>query len=283
MEQWEIAHERTIGNGNKQLELAQLNMLMQVIDRYDPDAQRIILRRYTMANVDDPKLASELVPMEKNLTTNSVHDAQVSAATMLLGLQMGLKQGVNHGEYSAALLGAMKNKLDLIAASGGMATPEDLAGLQNIAGQTVDGQPIEGNGVANHIAILAQDKSNAQEVKQLGDVLGRLMNDVKKLAQQLQESQQQEQGGNGQLPASEAVALKSKLLLSETDAKIKEAAAQQKLAHADAKFQQRLQQTQARDELQNANSIRKVQVDESAVDLQTAAEIERQAALQAVP
>lgn len=276
VERWNIAHERVIGSGNKQLQLGQLGLLMQYIDRYDPDSQRLILRDLTFAAIDDPTKTDQLVPFQRNLTTDSVHDAQLSAATMLLGLQMGLKQSVNHGEYAATLLGAMKNTIDKIAATGGVGTVEDIAGLQNLAGQTIDGQMIEGNGVTNHIAILAQDEGNKGEVKKLQDVLGRLMNEVKAMSQRLMEQQGQQQG-NGELPPQDAVALKVKLMMAETEAKIKEMLAQQKLSHADSKFQQRLQQSQAKDELSNAQAIRRTQVDEAAVDLRTAAEIQRQA------
>lgn len=275
VERWNISHERVIGSGNKQLQLGQLGLLMQQINRYDPDAQRMILRDFTFAATDDPAKTDELVPFQKTLTTDSVHDAQLSASTMLLGLQMGLKQGVNHGEYAAALLGAMKNTIDKVAATGGVGTIEDIAGLQNLAGQTIDGQPIEGNGVANHIAILAQEDSNKEEVKKLQDVLGRLMNEVKAMAQRLQEQQGQAQG-NGELPADEVVRLKAQLVLAEAKAETMKASAAQKLQQKQAQFEQRMQQTAARDELSNAQAIRRAQVEESAKDLEVAGTIERQ-------
>lgn len=273
-ERWDIAHNRVIGSGNKQLEISQAGMLMQFIDRYDPDAQREILRIYTAAAVDDPALTMQLVPQQRNLVTDSVHDAQNSAAPLLLGLQTGLRQGVNHGEYAATLLGAMKNTLDKIEALGTGATADDIAGLQNLAGQTVDGQPVEGNGAANHIAILAQREDSKQEVKQLSDVLGRLMNRVKALAQQAQEAQTQ-QNGNGQLPPENAVKLKAMLVEAETKAEIAKQNAALKLQHKDEQFRQKIEQNTAKDELQNAQRIRSAQVDESAKDLQAAAAIQR--------
>lgn len=261
---WEIRHERVIGAGNKQIELAQTRMLMEQIDRYEPDAQRIILRDFTAAAVDDAERTKLLVPLEQNKVTNSVHDAQLSAAPLLLGLPMGLKQGVNHGEYAATLIGMIEAKVQEIMSTGGVAPAPVLAGIENCAGQTIDGQPVEGNGAMNHINILAQDKRNAQMVKQLGDALGKVMNEVKGMAQRLAEQEQQQQGQNGLAPES-AAKIKEKLILAEVKAKNSEAAAAQKL-----------QQRQEAHELQMANEIRRTQVDEAATDLKTAGEIRRE-------
>lgn len=270
---WIVSTERVIGNGNKTIELAQVNLLMQHIDRYDPDSQRIILRRYTFAACDDPALADELVPFEKNMTTDSVHDAQLAAATLLMGLQMGLKQGVNHGEYAATLIGMMNATVQRILGNGGMATAEEISGLQNIAGQDIEGQPIEGNGAANHISILAMEKANTQVVKQLNDLLGKLMNEVKAFAQRLQE-QQGEQGGD-KLAPEDAVKLKGQLVLAETRAELTRQAGEMKLDQKQQQHALKTQQNTEKHELSMAAKIRDTQVNEAATDLKTAGEIRR--------
>ena len=275
-DRWTIAAERVIGNGNKQLEIAQTNMLMQYINRYDPDAQRMILRQFTFAATDDAAMTEQLVPFEKTQTTDSVHDAQLSAATMLMALPMGLRQGVNHGEYAATLLGMAKVTIDKIAATGGVGTPEDVAGLQILLGQTIEGEPIEGNGVMNHVNILAQEATNKQESKQLNDALGKLMNEVRAMAQRQQEQQGEQQQGGDQLPPEDAVRLKGALVLAEAKSEILKAQSAQKLEQKGRQFEQRLQQTQARDELQNAQAIRKAQVQEAAKDLEVAGKIQRE-------
>jgi hypothetical protein len=273
---WNVAAERMVGRGNKQLELSQLQMAMQFINRLDPDAQRLLMRTFMFAAVDDSTFADQLVPYQKNMETDSVHDAQLSAATMLMALPMGMRKGVNHGEYAATLLGMAKTTIDKVAATGGVGTPEDVAGLQILLGQTVEGQEIQGNGAANHIQILAQEKDNKQEVKQLSDALGKLLNEVRAMAQRQAEQQQQQQGEAGnQLPPEDAVKLKGQLVLAQTKAEVMKAQAEQKLQHKDAQFQQRLQQTQAKDELANAQRIREAQVSESAKDLEVAGKIQR--------
>lgn len=273
---WQVTPERVIGNGNKTIELAQCNLLMSQIDRFDPDSQRIILRRWTFAAVDDPALADELVPEDKNLTTNSVHDAQLAAGTLLLGLPMNLKQGVNHGEYAATLLGMMNATIQRINQSGGMATEDQILGLQNIAGQDIEGQTIEGNGVAPHIGILSQEKSNKAMVKQLADLLSKQMNEVRAFAQRLEEQKQNAaENGHMQMPPEDLVKLKSQLILAEAKADNMRQAGQMKLEQKQQSHEQKLQQNQEKHETTMGQQVRQAQVQEAATDIKTAAEIRR--------
>src|SRR5688572_11796065 len=275
---WEIMVERVMGSGNKQLAISQARGIMEFYHLLDPDAQRIALRNYMFALTSDASKTQLLVPQKPNMVTDSIHDAQMSAATMLLGLPMGLKQGVSHGEYAATLLGLMNVEIQKINSMGGVGTQEQIAGLQNIAGQTIDGQPIEGNGAANHIALLEQDKGSKEIVKQLSDTLSGLMNEVRAFAQRLEEqmAQAQEQNGNGQLSPEDAVKLKGQLLISQAKAdNMRESHSQRAQQRAEI-HQQKLQETQSKDELANAAEIRRTQVQEAATDLKTAAEIERE-------
>lgn len=274
---WEIMVDRVMGNGNKQLAISQAQGIMQYYTLLDPDAQRIALRGYMFAITSDASKTQLLVPQKQNPVTDSIHDAQISAGTMLLGLPMGLKQGVSHGEYAATLLGLMNVRIQAINQAGGVGTMEDITGLQNIAGQTIDGQPIEGNGAASHIELLAQDKGSKEVVKQLSDTLSGLMNEVRAFAQRLEEqqAQAQEQNGNGQIAPEDAVRLKGQLLISQAKAdNMRESHSQRSQQRAEI-HEQKLLEAQAKDELANAAEIRRVQVDESAKDLQTAATIQR--------
>lgn len=275
---WEIMVERVMGNGNKQLAISQAQGIMQYYTLLDPDAQRIALRGYMFAITSDASKTQLLVPQKQNPVTDSIHDAQMSAGTMLLGLPMGLKQGVSHGEYAATLLGLMNVRIQAINQSGGVGTMEDITGLQNIAGQTIDGQPIEGNGAASHIELLAQDKGSKEVVKQLSDTLSGLMNEVRAFAQRLEEQQAQEQNGNGQPPLTpkDAVDLKSQLTKIDLLKAAKEEAHTQKSQHRQQIFEQNMAEQAARDELANAAEIRRTQVQEASVDLSTAAKIRRE-------
>jgi hypothetical protein len=276
-ERWTISAERVLGNGSKQMEIAQSQLIMQQYPLLDPDGQRVALRTFLTAATSDPALVDQLKPETPIVVTESVHDAELSAATLLAGIPMGLKQGVNHGEYAATLLGAMNVELKKIEASGNVGTPDDVAGLQNIAGLTIDGQPIQGNGAAAHIQILAQDPQQKQQVKQLSDLLGKMLNEVKALSQR-QAEQKQQQGDGNQLPAEVAAKLKGQMVISEAKAANLRESHAQRMQQRDEQHKLQLQQQQERDQLANANEIRRTQVDEAAKDLQTAADIRRQAA-----
>jgi hypothetical protein len=113
----------------------------------------------------------------------------------------------------------------------------------------------------------------------LSDTLSKLMNEVRAFAQRQQEAMQQQQGQNGQqeLLPEDAVRLKGQLLISQAKAdNMRESHAQRSQQRQEI-HQQNMQERQATDELANASTIRKTQVDESAKDLETAAEIQRQA------
>lgn len=273
-ELWDISVTKVMGSGNKQVELGQSQMLMQQIDRYDPDSQRSILRQYTFSATDDESMAERLVPAQQNMATDSVHDAQVSAATLLRGLPMALKQGVNHGEYAAALLAAMQAEIALIEQNGAMATPDQIAGLQNIAGQSVEGEPIYGNGAANHIQIVAQNKASQQDAKMLMDVLGKNLNMVKAYIQRLQE-QQGEQAA--QVSPEAQAKIISAQIVADQKAENMRAANELKLQQKQQGFEQKSKQDMERHEMEQAKAIRGAQVQEAVTDLEAAAKIGQQA------
>lgn len=278
---WDISAERVIGAGNKQLEGAMAQSLLSKIDRYDPDAQREILRIATFADTDDAALTNILVPAQPNLVTDSVHDAQLSASTLLMGMLMGLKQGVNHGEYAATLIGALGMEVQKVNARGGVATQEEIAGMQNLAGQTIEGEPIQGNGAANHIAILAQNEDAPDKtlVKQLGDELSKLMNEVRAYQQRLLEQQQQPEGG-GQPPIDpeSAVKLKSSIILAEAKAQNMRQSHDQRSQQKQQIHEQNLQQKADKARLDAGLQIQQTEVDTAATDITTAATVQREAA-----
>lgn len=274
---WEISAERVIGSGNKTLELGMVNQLMEIYPLLDPTAQREVLRLKVFSATDDASLTNQLVPPQAPTTTSSTHDAELSSVVLLQGIPMGLKEGVSHSEYAATLIGILNVEVQKILQSGGITTAERIMGLENLAGQTSEGQPIQGNGAANHIAILAQDDGEKQTVKQLSDTLSKLLNEVRAMKQRLEEAQG-EQGQNGQpeLTPEDAVKLHSQTVLAAAKAENMRIAHQQRSQQRAEIHQQNLKEKQEKSELANANEIRRSQVDESAKDIQTSAEILRQ-------
>jgi hypothetical protein len=270
---WNISPDRVMGNGNKQLEIAQAQLLMSVYDKLDPDAQRFTLRKFAYAVVDNPSDVRKIAPEQRDTATDSVHDAELASAVLLMSLPMNLKQGVNHGEYAATLLGAMSVEMQKVQQRG--ATPDDINGLQNLAGQSLDGQPTSPNGAFGHIQIVAQNKDSQQEAKQLGDAMGKLMNNLKALNQQMQQAQQQQQPGS-QLDPETAVKLKGQLVLAETKAANSKAANEQKLQQKQQSHDQKLAQKAESAKIADIDTLTRARTDAGALDLKTAAEIRRE-------
>lgn len=182
-EYWSLEPERVMGSGNKTMELAIVEQLMQWRNLYDPSAQREILRMSTSA-LTDPALADTLVP-EQPQVSGSVHDAQLTASALMQGLPVALKSGINQTEYIAAMMASMAVVIQrIMKQQKGVANLEQLTGLSAMQGNIVE-----------HLNILAEDPEEAATVRKFNDQLGQLMNIVKGFAQRFLE---QEKAKNGQ-------------------------------------------------------------------------------------
>jgi len=222
-----------MGAGNKTLEMAIADKLMGVRNLFDPEPQRDILRDYTLAVTDDPGRTERLVPEQPVLVTDAVHDAQIAAASLMLGMKVDVKAGMNHIEYIETMLGQIGLILQQIQAFGNMARPQQLIGIENMVGH-----------IAKHIQILAQDKNEKQRVKQYGDAIGQIMNQVKMYAQRLQEAQAKAQQQNGQPRMSPEEAAKIEAIKAQAGAKIESSARSnaQKTAQRQTQFEIKMQQ-----------------------------------------
>jgi hypothetical protein len=262
---WEIEPERIVGAGNKTLEMMVADWLVNHIQMYEPDAQRRIKQIATLSVTDDAALTDVLVPEQPRIS-DSIHDAQMSVGTLLIGQPMALRENVNHGEYAAALLDALDVEIVKINAMGGV--PESqamLTGLQNLAGVSIQGQPVPGNGAMAHIGIFAQDQEVKAEAKTLNDRLGKAMNEVKAFAQRLAEQNQQGNGNGG--PDPETIAkIQSDQLKTQAKIEANKQSHAQKTAQRQVQFEMDHQQKQA-----SASLDLETRLAESKVDLATKA------------
>jgi hypothetical protein len=240
-EAWEVHPERVMGAGNKTLEMAVAEQLMNFRPLYDPSAQRMILRDVTTAITDDPAKAEALVP-EQPQVSNSIHDAQLAAGSLMQGLPVAMKDGINLGEYAQALLADMAMVIGEAQKNGGMVSPEKLKGL-NMMGQHVQ----------QVLTAMEPDQSQKQLVRQLGDQLGKLNNFIKAFTQRLAEAMkaQQQQNGNGIKPEDMAkLELEKMRGQQKIDQSNKSHAA--KTAQRKVQFEQQQQQEAERSRLQVA-------------------------------
>lgn len=275
---WNVQPVRVMGGGNKMLQAAMMDKVMQVyFNKLDPSAQRHFLRLGLAITTDDWELARQSVPSQP-VVSDSVHDAQLAAGIMLQGLPVALKEGVNHDEYAEALLQSMQTKVQQIGNRGGMLTPDELIGLQNLAGQTIQGQPVPGNGIANHIMLLQQDAAPTrapgmppdttvqQKVKNYSDALAQLMNQVKAFAEQTAEArrkQAQAQPGPGSEEAVQAQAkIQAMQTLAAAKAKISLDSHAQKTAQRQVQFEQQQNQEQQKHQQELSHASQKALLDQ---------------------
>lgn len=225
VERWKIQAEQVLGGGSKQLEIATSEKLMGARQFMEPSAQTRVLHNYVLALTDDSGMATALAPIKPTKVTDTVFDAALAWGTLMTGVPMPVKEGDSHREVIETLLRMMAMKVQQIMQTGGVGTPQDVIGLMNA-----------GTYVSQHIALLAQDESEAQRVKQYGDMLGKIGNEVKGFAQRQAEAAAQQNGH--QDPETQA---KVAAIAMTTQAKVqaKQLTDAQKLAHKEQAFRQK--------------------------------------------
>jgi len=230
------------------------------------------LRDYTLALTDDPGRTERLVPEEPVKVTDSVHDAQLATGTLMQGLPVSLKTGINHQEYVETLLQGMALIIQRIEQrsgmgpeqGGGMATQEEVIGLQNMAQHVVQ-----------HIQIIAQDENEKARVKQYGDALSKMMNMVRAYMQRIAEAQSQAGNGSPAGPDPETMAkIQGGLLMSQAKAQNARESHADKTAQRRVTFDQKLQQ----DAEQHAADLQKTELEAQADVAIKALQAESQAA-----
>jgi hypothetical protein len=201
----------------------------------------------------------------------------LASGGLMIGLPQTLKQGVNHQEYAAELMKSMAFEIHKITQSGGVGTPDALAGLQNLAGQSIQGQPIKGNGAANHIALLDKAEGSKQIAKQLGDALSKLMNELKAFAQRQQEQMKKQQAEaakqNGHDPKDAAKA-QALVMTAKNKMELAKESHAQKTAQRQIAFQAKMKQDAQRHHVETTKDIHKHAVELAHERQQHAADLE---------
>jgi hypothetical protein len=268
-EVWDIEPERVMGAGNKTMEMAISQQLMEWRPFYDPQSQRKILHRATLSTTDDPGFTDDLVPEQPDQLTDSRQKAMVSMGSLMLGLPVKFGVTDNRIEITETLLAEMALVIQRLEQGGNMATQEQIIGLQTV-GQTIGEQ----------IQILSQDKSQRQRVRQYADDLGKLMNLVKGFAQRLEQmmkKQAQQQGQNGAGPDPQAIA-KAQAIQMQAQVKAKSTADSHAQRTAQRQVQWEMEQKRKQDQHAQdlAQQARITQAELAADDALVAGEIQRE-------
>lgn len=262
---WNIEPERVLGNGNKTLEVAMADKLMAARQLHDPESQREILYLYDVANSDDPALADRLVPLDKARVSDSVHDAQMSMGSLMLGMPVPPVKGQNPIEMIETLLAGMAVILQKTVQGGLPPKMEELAGLQNVA-----------RTVGQYIAMLAEDKNEKQRVKQYEDELGKFMKLIEQFAKQVQQ-QAPAAGGNGAPQPDPKEMAKAQAIQMQAQVKAQAAAQShaQRTTQREVQFNMKQRQDAERHQADLKKRLAETKLAAAATDIKTAAEIKK--------
>jgi hypothetical protein len=238
-EAWEITPSRLMGGGNKTLEMAQAEQLMQFRPLYDPAAQRKILRDVTLAITDDPDKAKDYVPNEP-VVSNSVHDTELAFTSLYDGNRVTPRPGLNAVEVAATMLQLMDAKVKQVMQSGGVGTPKDLMGFQMCAQYA-----------QAFIQQVGQSKEGQATARQLMQALSKIMNEVRAFAQRQQEAQKKAmQNGQGGLDPKDIAKLQAIKLQSQVKAQNSQQSHAQKTQQKQMQFEQQMRQDSARSRME---------------------------------
>lgn len=235
---WNIEHERVMGAGNKTVEMQIAEWLMQQREKYDPDSQRMILKRATLMITGDAPFSDALVPDKKMEVSDSVSFAENAAGTLMTGLPVSVKRGLNQQEVIVTMLKDLGGLIQQFKQQGGIAPPEKLQGMGAIA-----------QFIQKSIQILAVDKEAKPLVSAFGKALGKAMNELKGFQQRLQaamekQQQQAQAGGNGGPDPKDKAKIAGAMMMAQVKAKNARESHADKTAQRRISFEQKLKQDQ---------------------------------------
>ena len=267
-EAWDLEPERVMGSGNKTMEMAIAQQLMEWRPLYDPQSQREILRRATLSTTDDPGFTETLVPEVADELTNSKQKAMTAMGSLMLGLPVKFGVTDNRIEVAETLLAELAIMVQRIQQSGGMAKPDQLIGFQTVA-QTIGEQ----------IQILSEDQGQQERVRKYSDALGKIMNLVKAFAQRLQQQMKAAAangGGNGAPDPKDIAKIKGIELNAAVKAKNASESHAQRTSQRQVQWEMEEKRKQEQHQTEMAEEAQYTQADIASEDIKTAAEIRRE-------
>lgn len=222
-DKWRVLPERVLGGGDRTLAQTQALWLQQNKMQFDAPSQRKIQRLVTSTILDDPAKAKLLVPDQQPTSTEGTQVAESLFGTLMTGNQCATRSGIDLQGYLAKMLQMMAAVVQRITQTGGVGTLDDIIGLQTV-----------GQNIAQNLALLAQDEEQKPLVKEIAQVLGELMNQVKAFASRLMEQRQAQQPQGDPQAAAKA---QSTVLMAQVKAKINEQNAELKRRQKQIDFQ----------------------------------------------
>ncbi len=264
---WDITTERTMGNGNKALELQQAEALMALKDTAEvaPEKRRFIVRKYVTALTDDPELATEIVPDESNQPTPAQQWATLAWGTLISGHPVVITAPANPIDYIQTLLQQLAAEIQRIEAAGANPPLDKIQGLANVVQH-----------IQEKIQTIEVAEPLAELVRGFQDALGQASNQIKAYLQRWQESMQEQGQGQGGAQAAESAAkIQAMLIAAQSKARIAEESARQKRIHKDVAFAGDQKRKDAALSAELGRNAAKTQAEIAAKDVTTRADIIR--------
>ncbi len=206
IERWEIEADRAMGAGNKTVQMAIVQYLNSIRANLGPDAQRQVDHDGILIVTEDAAMAEDLAPVAgQQPIGRSAHDAELATERLMRGLPFTPTPQMVYEDYVQVWIRDMGLIVKQIQAIDHMGTPEEILGLNNMAGTISSKYSTSPNPSPGFLEIMSQSPEGAQKSRQYSDLLGKLMNVVKGFSQRLA---QQAKASNG--TARESVAINYK-------------------------------------------------------------------------
>lgn len=266
---WDVIPEKTVGGGNKAVEMVSTQILMQeMFPLADPDGQRLIARRRYLAITDNSDEALLIFPDAPQPPSDDVQYAQNAYAVLMLGVPFAKKEGINHLAYAGMLMQMMNVTFSQIQQAAEQ--PQGLA----IAADKIVGLFNAAQHVQEEIKAIARVEHQVDNAKVMFKALVEMISELTKVAQKLM-AQEQDSQANGGLNAETRAKIESMMMKAQTESQIRMKAAEEKEMRNDVKFMNENNRRNAMVEADNQRKLLSTQADITAKDLTTAAEITR--------
>lgn len=255
---WQVDITRAFGAGDQTLAQQEVTALMGLAPQLEPTAQRKIRREYISVMTRNPDLADDLVPPQPEAVTSGTKAAEDVFGTLMLGVPVGLREGVEQRDYVESMMMMMGQVIARIEQTDQVGTAQDVIGLQTVAAD-----------IDQHIQLLKQDPHEKEFVTAASKELSSMMNMVKAYAErqaEAQQNQQQDPEAMAKLQMDQQAAAQ-KMELSQASADLK-------MQQSQMKFEQKMAQTEQSHAVKMQQSIASAAAEIEAMKAKAVAEIQ---------
>ncbi len=219
---WRIEPVTPLGMGNPAMAQAEAQQLMTWRGAYEPEAQNEILHEATQVVTGSWQKAKRWAPLGKDkVMPDGAAWAVAVFGTLMQGVPVPVRQGLSAIEQVDQLLPLLAGVIVKYEKRDNTATADEAAGMGEV-----------GQYIGQLLQQLSTDEQQKQYVKQKSDDLGKLMNQVKALAQRGAEAKAKQNGGMN----SEQSKAMAPMIMAHVKGKIAEGKAAQTQRHKEKAF-----------------------------------------------